>query len=53
MGQGGGTPPVCLLGAAKETVMYFPRMCQENVSTESWVILEGEENLVGVMEVQE
>lgn len=28
-------------------------MCQENVSTESWIILEGEENLVGVMEVQE
>lgn len=43
----GAASQVCLLGAAKGTVMYFPRMCHENVSTESWIILEGEESLVG------
>lgn len=50
--EGGVIPQVCLPGAAKETVIYFPRACHENVSTEIQIILEGK-NVVGEMEMEE
>lgn len=46
-GKRGAIPQVCLPGTAKGTVIYFSQACHENVSTESQVILEGEENWVG------
>lgn len=52
MGRG-AFPQAPFLGAAKGTVIYFPQVCHANISAESHIILEGEEDLVGELEVEE